>query len=372
TNTDRKHISTIVKVVKNVKISRDSTKWHTEFSVEKSKLLQEYETGCTLCVAPRNDFWLVDKICRRFGWNKNLVFSIKSNGGLLDSRFCTKILNLFNEKSEKFLKSVKFSQNLTKDLKAFENPMTIKRALLWYFDLTHFPKMSLIKSLSNFVEDKAEKSIIEKLAKLDKNPEKKIVSVTYSLVGEDEPFGVCTKYLKNLRAEKDSAAVFLKQSSLRLPRKLDGAAIIMVGAGSGLAPFKGFVEHGAAEKERAGIGDWCLFFGCKSKKNDFIYESELLTAEKSGVLKHLFVAFSRDQINKIYVQDRIRENSGIVWKLLCKRRSFIFICGSTGMGLSVKTEIKRIVLDNLKSRKKADQFMEKLRDEKRIVSELWG
>jgi sulfite reductase (NADPH) flavoprotein alpha-component len=101
------------------------------------------------------------------------------------------------------------------------------------------------------------------------------------------------------------------------------APMIMVGPGTGIAPFRAFLE------ERGAIGatgrNW-LFFGDQKRATDFLYEAEFVEMQRKGLLTKLDVAFSRDQAEKIYVQDRMRENGAEFWKWL-QEGAFFYICG---------------------------------------------
>lgn len=124
-------------------------------------------------------------------------------------------------------------------------------------------------------------------------------------------------------AEGASILVYLHRNpTFRLPR--DAATnIVMIGAGTGVAPFRSFV----AEREATGAtgGNW-LFFGDRSFELDFLYQSEWLGWRKRRVLTNIDVAFSRDQTHKIYVQQRIRERGDELWTWL-QNGAVVYVCG---------------------------------------------
>ena len=177
----------------------------------------------------------------------------------------------------------------------------------------------------------------------------KQLSLTVSVLTHHKPRGrkvrgLCSSYLAMLRPEKDSVAVFIRPSGFRLPKaraQISTAAtaaavsfpvplppVLMIGPGTGLAPFRGFIQEATAHKAKAkaaaqttvtsasplpppaassatptvpppapsvGYGDLLLFFGCRSSTKDFIYRDELLRAVDDGVLAQLHLAFSREQ-----------------------------------------------------------------------------
>jgi sulfite reductase (NADPH) flavoprotein alpha-component len=98
---------------------------------------------------------------------------------------------------------------------------------------------------------------------------------------------------------------------------------IMVGPGTGIAPFRAFIQ------DRAALGakgrNW-LFFGDQRKGTDFLYEEDWAQYQKDGILTRLDTAFSRDQLTKVYVQDRMRENAAELWAWIKGGASF-FVCG---------------------------------------------
>jgi sulfite reductase (NADPH) flavoprotein alpha-component len=97
----------------------------------------------------------------------------------------------------------------------------------------------------------------------------------------------------------------------------------MIGAGTGVAPFRAFL----AEREILGVGgrNW-LFFGDRSFESDFLYQSEWIEARKRGSLTRIDVAFSRDQAEKVYVQDRLREQGAALWPWL-QEGAHVYLCG---------------------------------------------
>ena len=106
----------------------------------------------------------------------------------------------------------------------------------------------------------------------------------------------------------------------RLP--IDGnTPIIMIGAGTGVAPYRAFIEH---RQEYGHTGDNWLLFGDRNFSSDFLYQLEWLRYRKDGILSKLNVAFSRDQDRKIYVQQRLAQNSSSVFRWL-ERGAHIYV-----------------------------------------------
>ena len=135
--------------------------------------------------------------------------------------------------------------------------------------------------------------------------------------------GVCSTYLADrARLGEADLPVFVAESHFGLPAD-DSVPIIMVGPGTGVAPFRSFVQDRAARGVRSPA--W-LFFGHQHRDHDFLYADEWAEHLKSGALTRLDTAFSRDQEAKVYVQDRMRENAAELWKWLSGGAAF-YVCG---------------------------------------------
>ena len=101
------------------------------------------------------------------------------------------------------------------------------------------------------------------------------------------------------------------------------AAMIMVGPGTGIAPFRAFLEERMIDGAKG--KNW-LFFGDQKKATDFLYEAEFLDMQRKGVLTRFDTAFSRDQVEKVYVQNRMQENGAELWKWL-QEGAYFYVCG---------------------------------------------
>jgi len=121
----------------------------------------------------------------------------------------------------------------------------------------------------------------------------------------------------------DRVPVYIEPNDhFRLPPDSD-TPIIMIGAGTGIAPYRAFIEH---RVEHGHTGDNWLIYGDRTLSNDFLYQLEWLRYRKLGSLKHLDVAFSRDQQHKIYVQQRVLERAKRLYSWL-ERGAHIYVCG---------------------------------------------
>ena len=144
------------------------------------------------------------------------------------------------------------------------------------------------------------------------------------------------------RQEGDQVPVYIEANErFRVPA--DGSRdILMIGPGTGVAPFRGFVQERAETGARG--RNW-LFFGAPHFNHGFFYQSEWQDALRSGELHRLDLAFSRDQARKIYVQDRLRERGREVYDWL-QNGAHLYVCGAIGMGKDVHAALQAIVAEH--------------------------
>ncbi|MDH3265876.1 MAG: assimilatory sulfite reductase (NADPH) flavoprotein subunit, partial [Gammaproteobacteria bacterium] len=148
-----------------------------------------------------------------------------------------------------------------------------------------------------------------------------VAEVRYNAFGS-EHWGAASTYLVDRVETGKTVSVYIESNPrFRLPE--DDKPIVMIGAGTGVAPFRAFVEERA---ERGATGKNWLFFGDRNFCSDFLYQLEWQRHLKEGHLHKLEVAFSRDQAEKIYVQQRIRENSAELYSWL-EQGAVVYVCG---------------------------------------------
>jgi sulfite reductase (NADPH) flavoprotein alpha-component len=181
--------------------------------------------------------------------------------------------------------------------------------------------------------------------------------------------GVCSTYLADLVKAGDSVQVFVQPNkNFRLPA--DGATpIIMVGPGTGVAPFRAFVEHRSA---MGSSGKNWLFFGDQHYSYDFLYQLEWQDYLKEGALTRLDVAFSRDQPEKVYVQDRMIERAADLYQWLQEGAHF-YVCGDANrMAHDVHQALISIVENQAGiSREAAEAYVEDLKKTKRYQRDVY-
>jgi sulfite reductase (NADPH) flavoprotein alpha-component len=153
------------------------------------------------------------------------------------------------------------------------------------------------------------------------------VHLTVSAVrwdGNDrERTGVGSCYLADFAKPGDVIPVFVQKSHGFAPPADDSLPAIMVGPGTGIAPFRAFLEEREARQAKG--RNW-LFFGDQKRATDFLYEDQVMDWQRRGVLNRLDLAFSRDQADKVYVQQRMREAAAELWQWLGEGAHF-YVCG---------------------------------------------
>jgi sulfite reductase (NADPH) flavoprotein alpha-component len=180
--------------------------------------------------------------------------------------------------------------------------------------------------------------------------------------------GVCSTFMAD-RAGDINVPIFLQRSAHFRPPKNPDAPLIMVGPGTGIAPFIAFLQERQAT---AAAGKNWLFFGEQHAATDFYYREDLETLQKTGVLTHLDTAFSRDQADKIYVQHRMLEQGEQLWQWLQQGAHFC-VCGDASrMAKDVDAALKTIVRTHGKmTAEAAADYVAKMAQEKRYVRDVY-
>lgn len=195
-----------------------------------------------------------------------------------------------------------------------------------------------------------------------------VAAVRYETHGRKRK-GVCSTYLADLVKAGDPVQIFVQPNkNFRLPADGD-TPVIMVGPGTGVAPFRAFVEHRAA---LGSSGKNWLFFGDQHYTYDFLYQLEWQDYLKEGVLTRLDVAFSRDQPEKVYVQDRMIEQAKELYQWLEEGAHF-YVCGDANrMAHDVHQALISVVEREAGiSREAAEAYVEDLKKTKRYQRDVY-
>ena len=181
--------------------------------------------------------------------------------------------------------------------------------------------------------------------------------------------GVCSTFLSDRVGASGSVPVFVHKSpAFRLPSDLS-KPIIMVGPGTGIAPFRAFLEE---RRATGASGKNWLFFGDQKSSSDFLYREEIQAMQEEGVLTHLDLAFSRDQAEKIYVQHRMVEKAEELWAWL-NEGAYFYVCGDAKrMAKDVDAALHQVaeVAGGI-TPEAASEFVKTLKTQKRYLRDVY-
>lgn len=391
-----------IKVNRELHKGGDRSCMHIEFDIEGSKM--RYEAGDHLAMYPVNDKELVEKIAKYCNADLDTIFSL---------------VNTDTESSKKH---------------PFPCPTTYRTALTHYLEITAIPRTHILKELAEYCSDEKEKELLRHMASTTPEGKAKYqswiqdacrnivhilediksckppidhlcellprlqpryysisssaklhpttVHVTAVLVKYETPTGrinkgVATTFLAQKHPHDGEplprVPIYIRKSQFRLPTKPE-IPILMVGPGTGLAPFRGFIqERQFCKDEGKEVGETILYFGCRKKSEDFIYQEELETYVNSGVLT-MKVAFSRDQAHKIYVTHLLEQDADLIWKVIGENKGHLYICGDAK---NMATDVRNILLKVISSKgnmseTEAQQFIKKMETQKRYSADVWS
>lgn len=211
-----------------------------------------------------------------------------------------------------------------------------------------------------------------------------VAVVKYNTMGGVGPVheGVCSSWLNKCDIGETIPCVVRMAPSFHLPDD-STLPVVMVGPGTGIAPFRSFWQQRKIEREmlpppshgeKQGWGEMSLYFGCRQSTVDHIYESELNACAKEGVLSQVNVALSREPgKKKEYVQDLLKKNSQQIFESIMKKGGHFFVCGDVGMASDVTTTLSKIIQEHGKmTSEQAQSYLLKLRESNRFHEDIFG
>nr|AQR00227.1 NADPH-cytochrome P450 reductase [Cnaphalocrocis medinalis] len=375
---------------------------HIELDISDSKM--RYEAGDHVAVYPINDSNLVERLGNLTDSNLDEVFSL---------------INTDQESSKKH---------------PFPCPTSYRTALSHYLEITALPRTHIMRELAEYCSDEEDKKklllmatnsqegkalyqsfvvdacrnivhILEDIKSckppldhlcellpglqpryysISSSPKMhpETVHVTAVVVQYKTPTGrvnkgVATTWLAQHKPVPGQplprVPVYIRKSQFRLPLQAQ-TPIIMVGPGTGLAPFRGFLQERAhARASGKEVGENVLYFGCRHRDQDYIYHEELEEFEKNGDVI-LNVAFSRDQAQKVYVTHLLEKNLDKVWDILGNRNGHFYVCGDAkNMAIDVRNLVLKAIKEKGgKTEAEAVQFLKKLDSMKKYSSDVWS
>lgn len=347
---------------------------HLELSLEGSGLT--FEPGDSLGIYPENDPALVDMLLEEMKWDPEEMVTVGKQGDVrplkeaLLSHFEITVLT-----KPLLEKAAQFSAN--EELRELLSPGNEEKlkAYLEGRDL-----LDLIRGFSPWGVSAGEFiSILRKMparlysiaSSLSANPDEvhlTIGAVRYNSHSRERK-GVCSILCAERLNPGDSLPVYIQHNqNFKLPKNPD-APIIMVGPGTGIAPFRSFMQ----EREEIGTeGKSWLFFGDQHFVTDFLYQTEWQKWLKDGVLTKMDVAFSRDTDEKVYVQHRMLENSKELFEWL-QEGAALYICGDEkNMAHDVHNTLLQIIEnEGGMSRENAEEYLADMQQQKRYQRDVY-
>lgn len=187
--------------------------------------------------------------------------------------------------------------------------------------------------------------------------------------------GLCSSWLASLQLGQQVPLWVRANPAMRVPAD-PNCPLLLVGPGTGVAPLRAILEERASARE-AGTkqGEQTLLFGCRKRTADFLYGCEFEDLQQRQVLQGLWVAFSRDQPKKVYVQHKIAEYAKDVWRIVAAENSHFYLCGSAGQ---MPKEVREAVIEaacmgvGKLSEEEAHALLKRMEKEKRWHVETWS
>ena len=346
---------------------------HVAFDLGSSGI--RYKPGDSIGIIPQNNGNLTRRVVSALAYDGEKVFSLN-------------------------WKSDSDSEKASHPLPHIKTPCTVIDAFQKYLDITSCPRKSLVRVLAEHCSDAADKTSLLHLSSrggkadydtqirgqgaslltlLERFPSCKpplaelldalpplaprLYSITcapevspttasvafsvvkYKVASGEERLGVATNWLDALTATPASVPVYIKPSlKFGLPEDAS-APLIMIGPGTGVAPFRGFLQsRREAAKNGVTLAETMLFFGCRKRDEDFLYDSDWEGFVADGALSKFVCAFSRETSEKVYVQHKLREHIDDVARLIANG-AYIMVCGDgVGMAKDVHATLVEILV----------------------------
>jgi sulfite reductase (NADPH) flavoprotein alpha-component len=180
--------------------------------------------------------------------------------------------------------------------------------------------------------------------------------------------GSASGHLSTRLTEDDITGVYLAENSqFRLPED-HSTPIIMIGAGTGIAPYRAFLQQRQAD---AASGKNWLIFGNRHFRRDFLYQQDWINLRKAGVLNRVSLAFSRDTTTRAYIQHRLLEDGAEIYQWL-QQGARLYVCGGMAMEQAVQQAINEIAVRyGAADAHKAETFIENLRAQGRYLRDVY-
>jgi sulfite reductase (NADPH) flavoprotein alpha-component len=369
----------------------DRNIFHIEFDLGQSGLT--YNIGEALGIHAENDVEEVEEFMQFYGLNPDDIVEVPSreDASVLDTRTVFQSLvqniDIFGKPPKRFYEALaEFAsdENEKKELLTLGGPEganefkrrsevdTITYAdILLEFKSAHPSFHDIARIVSPM--KRREYSIASSQMVNPTTVALMIVVVSWVDPKGRDRFGQATRYLSKLPLGS-KVTVSVKPSVMKLPTK-DTAPLIMAGLGTGLAPFRAFVQYRAMQKAQGKeIGSILLYMGSRHQREEYLYGEEWEAYQDAGVITLLGRAFSRDQPQKIYIQDRMRQTISDIIKAYIKEEGAFYLCGPTWPVPDVTEVLEEAIARDAKAiGKKVDprKEIERLKEDLRYVLEVY-
>lgn len=328
--------------------------WHIEIAAEGLS----YESGDSIGIVPKNDPQQVADILKLTGIDGATAFSYKSVSTALNELLSTK-LNITNL-SEKVLERI--AAIIGQDLKGSHLD------LLGLVEKYQIQSKEILENILNVLIPQSPRLYTVSSSPAAQGEEVHItVARDVFWNGTEKKFGLCSDFLSKHQVGDQLSFFVQKNKRFKLPDA--DKDIIMIGPGTGIAAFRGFLF----ERESLGASgrNW-LFFGEQHFASDFLYQTEIQNWYATGVLNKVDLAFSRDQKEKIYVQHRIKEQGAELYQWLLGG-AYVYICGKKDpMSMDVENALIEVIQTHgNKSEDEAKAYFNELKEQHRYHKDVY-
>ncbi len=342
---------------------------HLELSLENSGIY--YEPGDSLAIYPTNNEKLVSSLISALGFDESVKVdvgdvSVTLKEALTDLLEITVLSKPLMEKVAQFTTNKDFHELLLnkETFKQFTHGRDLLDVVEAFGPFSWDPQ-SFVNILRKLPA--RQYSISSSLSAYPDEVHLTIGAVRYE-VDDRERLGVCSTYVADNLEVGDKVRVYVQHNpNFKLPE--DDKPIIMIGPGTGVAPFRSFIQE---REERGATGKNWLFFGGQHFVTDFLYQTEWQSWLKNGVLTKLDVAFSRDRDEKIYVQHKMQKNAAEIYEWL-EQGAVVYVCGDKdNMAADVHNTLLEIISQQgNKSEQEAKEYLENLQKQKRYQRDVY-
>ncbi|KAF2670434.1 hypothetical protein BT63DRAFT_238018 [Microthyrium microscopicum] len=374
-------------------MSYERNVFHIEFDLGDSGLT--YAIGEALGIHAENDPTEIQEFIKWYGLNPDEIVQVpsKEDHSILENRTVYQALiqsvDIFGRPPKRFYEALAdyaTNEDDQKNLLTLSTPMgatefkrraevdTITFAdILAEFPSAHPEFQDLIRIVSPL--KRREYSIASSQHVTPTSVALLIVTVNWNDPKGRDRFGLATRFLNNLRVGTP-VTVSVKPSVMKLPTSTT-APILMAGLGTGLAPFRAFVQERAYQKQvlKQPIGAVLLYLGSRHQREEYLYGEEWEAYQAAGIITLIGKAFSRDQPQKIYIQDRMRESLEEIRQSYLRDDGSFYLCGPTWPVPDVTEVLEQAVVEESKSKgvKKVDsrREIETLKEAGRFVLEVY-